>query len=100
MARNGKKPEYILYGTHYYNGIISSMICDDIQNIDRQQTGKKQKEYDSDTKVTPSSTIKVVNNPEITGTIPKRGGMMRRWMKHGNKHVKHSKRIQRRETTH
>jgi hypothetical protein len=42
MTCNGKKPEYILYdGIHHYNGIISSVICDEIQNIDRQQTEKK-----------------------------------------------------------
>jgi hypothetical protein len=35
---------------------------------------KKQKENDSDTKVVPSSTIKVVKKPEITGTKPKKRG--------------------------
>jgi hypothetical protein len=76
MTRNGKKPGYILFdGINHYNGIISCMICDDIQNIDRQQTGKKQKEFLFPlTKVAPSSTIKVMNKPEITGTKPKKRG--------------------------
>lgn len=73
MTRNGKKPEYILYdGIHHYNGIISSVICDEIQNIDRQQTVQKQKEHDSDTKVVPSSKITVANKHEITGTKQKK----------------------------
>ena len=75
MTRNGKKPGYILHdGIHHYSGIISSAICDVTQNIDLTQTGKKQKEQDTDKKSMLTSTIKVVNKPEITGTKLKKRG--------------------------
>jgi hypothetical protein len=74
MKRDCKKSGHTLCdGINHFDGIRSSVICDEIQNIDRQQTAQKQKDHASGAKVVPSSKMTVANKHEGRNKDASRG---------------------------